>query len=189
MRDLMRDHRADRAKVFLIGGVLAVNLTLHERRREVDGIERRHVKCVYRLRRGDPLILIHRRPEQPDVFHLDRPADLDHIVEIAAAVGRDFELRIIHRGCDRIIVRRAHVDAHMVQFQDGLFLGLLAHPCQVLDPFLIYRDDIVRHLSNIFLHLLGAVFFGIGFTDIVVQIIRDPGRRDGLQRGGAGNAK
>ena len=62
------------------GNVLAVNGPLHKRRREIDGIERGHIKRVYRLRRGDPLILIHRRPEQPDIFHLVRPANLDHIV-------------------------------------------------------------------------------------------------------------
>ena len=75
----------------------------------------------------------------------------------------------------------------MVQFQDGLFLGLLAHPGQVLNPFLIYRNEIVNHLGNIFLHLLGAVFFRIRLSNIVVQIIGNSGGRDRLQRGITGD--
>ena len=56
-----------------------------------------------------------------------------------------------------------------------------------MNPFLIYRNEIVNHLGNIFFHLFGAVFFRIRLSNIVVQIIGNSGGRDRLQRGITGD--
>ena len=169
----MRNDVADAAEVLLARGVHVIQRGLQNAGREHDLVAGGHIAGVDRVGCHRPQVLVDRPALPRDQHLLLRLHHGDDVVKVAAALGCGLEGDALEVVVPLALVRVADLDAERVQLFDGFRLGRVAHPVERADAVLIDVDEIVHHVLDVRLGLLGEVFFRVQAAELVGQVLLD----------------
>ena len=166
MTDFVADDPTDGAKVDGVFGIHVKERRLQDGRGKDDLVHRRAVIGIDGLRRHEPFVAVHGLadlvPFAPG-FECGRPAQVAHQVAL-------FDLQ---RAIVAPAVGVADLGVELAEFFEGLELGALAHPVQLLDALRVGLGEVGDHALHARLGLGREVLFNIALAQRLAQLRLD----------------